>query len=73
MCERSTRYFCLKPFGNEVSSVSDDLPEDLLKKLGGGRKKNKEVEADSGPSDPVSVELKFKRFVFDPKKRMIQS
>ena len=39
----------------------------------GGKKKKGDAPAASASSEPIRVQLKFKRYIFDPKKQMIQS
>ena len=58
-------------------SYSGGLPADLVKKYSGGKKKGKgkseeppnEEEADK---EPIKILLSFKRFIFDPEKKMHQ-
>ena len=50
--------------------LADALSEETRARLGtGGRRKGKSAP----PSAPVTVQLDFKRYIFDPKKRMVQS
>ncbi|XP_037080499.1 selenocysteine-specific elongation factor-like [Pollicipes pollicipes] len=58
--------------------LTDALSEETRARLSAaGRRKAKSAPPTAPPppppSDPVTVELRFKRYVFDPKKRMVQS
>ena len=57
--------------------LTDALAEETRARLStGARRKGKTAPADATaapPSAPVTVQLDFKRYIFDPKKRMVQS
>lgn len=62
--------------------IPEGLKEETKQLLAGGKKKGKgggkneekgKEEEPKGDSQPVIIHLRFKRFVFDPKKKMVQS
>ena len=63
---------------------ADGLPPELVQRFSGGKKKGKkgggggEAEEEGGEGaaqgqEPVRIILTFKRYVFDPQKKMIQT
>ena len=50
--------------------IAAGLNADTFAKLGAKKKKG---EAAPAAGDPILVNLLFKRYIFDPKKKMIQS
>ncbi|XP_029640997.1 selenocysteine-specific elongation factor-like isoform X1 [Octopus sinensis] len=55
--------------------IPNGLSEEVLQRYSGSKKKGKTAEAASPGADqePVKIILSFKRYIFDPKKKMIQS
>ena len=56
-------------------SFADGLSETTSQSLAGKSKKNKgktEAPADVTPTDVIKLTLEFKRFMYDPKKQMMQ-
>ena len=65
----------------------EGLPPDLVQRFSGGKKKTRRgggggggVEGEEDPTDapmqglePVKIVLTFKRYVFDPQKKMMQT
>ncbi|WAR30525.1 SELB-like protein [Mya arenaria] len=56
------------------------LPQDLVKKYSGGKKRSKgktdessNQEEDASDKEPIKIFLTFKRFIFDPEKKMKQT
>ena len=50
----------------------DGLSPETIQVLSAGRKKQKATEGDDEAPHKVSIILNFKRYIFDPNKRMIQ-
>jgi len=55
-------------------TITEGLKPDTYTRLAGTGKKKKDAEAAPpvAPSEPVLVRVKFKRYIFDEKKQMIQ-
>ena len=68
--------FCLKLEDIEkclIFCIIGGLQEDTWKQLQGGKKKGKAASDPMETGEPIKAILKFRRYVFDPKKGIHQS